>query len=226
MRDLADRLQRLVAETRRRGVFKVVAAYAVVAWGASLGASELLPAFGAPDWAVRAFVICTVVLGVPMVAALAWIYEISGGSIVRDRGLDRDAASGDGKPAGEATLLFGATDSIRVRWHDADGTHERVFFKTFRIGRDAACDLQLGDPLISRRHAEVRFDQGRWWITDLQSRNGVRLDGQLVERATLPPVCSVQLYDAAPALTLEIGGPSSAATMVPRTGVEPVHPRG
>jgi hypothetical protein len=212
----------LFGEIRRRGIFKIVAAYAVVAWGASLAASDLLPAFGAPDWTVRAFVICAVVLGVPMVAALAWIYEISSGGIVRDRGSSLDTAGrGNGEHAGNTTLLFGATDSVRARWQDAQGSHEKVFFKAFRIGRDEACELRIDDPLISRRHAEVRFDHGRWWVVDLQSRNGTRLDGQLVERAPLSSICSVQLYDAAPELALEVGGPSAALTVASRPGVRP-----
>jgi len=215
MRELANRLKRLLGEIRRRGVFKGVAAYAVVAWGASLAASDLLPAFGAPDWTVRAFVICAVVLGIPLAAALAWIYEISSSGIVRDRGPGHAAAGPDkGEHAGNTTLLFGATDSVCVRWLDPTGPREQVFVKAFRIGRDEACELQLDDPLISRRHAEVRFEHGRWWLVDLQSRNGTRLDGQLVERAPLPPTCSVRLYEAGPALILEVRGPSLAALTV------------
>ena len=77
--------------------------------------------------------------------------------------------------------------------------------------------MRFDDPLISRRHAEIRFEQGRWWVVDLASRNGTRLDGRLVERAPLPPTCSVQLYDAAPALSLELGGPSAAAVTIATT---------
>ncbi|HEX9773057.1 MAG TPA: hypothetical protein VGA44_06295, partial [Steroidobacteraceae bacterium] len=61
----------------------------------------------------------------------------------------------------------------------------------------------------------------RWWVVDLQSRNGTRLDGQIVERAPLLSICSVQLYDAAPALTLEVGGPSAAVTIASRPGIRP-----
>ena len=73
MRALARRLGSVIGEIRRRGVFKIMAAYAVVAWGASLAATSLLPAFGAPPWAARAFIICAV-LGLPIAALLAWIY--------------------------------------------------------------------------------------------------------------------------------------------------------
>lgn len=214
MRALARRFGSLIREVRRRGVFKVVAAYAVVAWGASLAATDLLPAFGAPDWAARAFIICAV-LGLPIAALMAWIYEITTSGIVRDGGAPGNGAvAAGGAISGNTTLLFGSTDSVRARWQDSDGSHERVFFDVFRIGRDESCEVRLDDPLISRRHAEIRFEQGRWWLIDLESRNGTRLDGRLVQRAPLPPTCTVQLYDAAPVVSLELGGPSAAAVTI------------
>ena len=219
MRDVARRLGSLIGEIRRRGVFKVVTAYAVVAWGASLAATSLLPAFDAPPWAARAFIICAV-LGLPIAALLAWIYEITTGGIVRDTGLPEDDAVG--VTPGNTTLLFGTTDSVRARWRDPEGSHERVFFGAFRIGRDESCEVRFDDPLVSRRHAEIRFEHGRWWVVDLASRNGTRLDGRLVERAPLPPNCAIQLYDAAPAVSLELGGPSAGAITVGTSpGVQP-----
>jgi hypothetical protein len=213
MRALARQLGSLIGEIRRRGVFKIVAAYAVVAWGASLAATSLLPTFGAPPWAARAFIICAV-LGLPIAALLAWIYEITTAGIVRDTGPAGGEAAGAGPTSSSTTLLFGTTDSVRARWQDPDGSHERVFFERFHLGRDESCELRFDDPLVSRRHAEIRFEHGRWWVLDLESRNGTRLDGRLVERAPLPPTCTIQLYEAAPLLSLELGGPSVAALTV------------
>jgi hypothetical protein len=214
MREQARRLRLLIGEISRRGVFKIVVAYAVVAWGASLAATDLLPAFGAPEWTVRAFIICAW-LGLPIAAVLAWLFELTTGGIVRDPGDNPDAAvSADSAIAGNTTLLFGSTDSVRARWRNPEGNHERVFFGAFRLGRDESCEVRLDDPLVSRRHAEIRFEHGRWWVVDLASRNGTRLDGRLVERAPLPPTCSIQLYDAAPEVSLELGGPSAAAITI------------
>jgi len=221
MREQARRIRQLVGEVSRRGVFRIVAAYAVVAWGASLAATSLLPAFGAPPWAARAFIICAL-LGLPIAAVLAWLYEITTGGIVRDPGATQVLPDSERAPASTTTLLFGATDSVRVRWEDDDGGHERVFFKTFRIGRDDSCELKFDDPLISRRHAEIRLDDGRWWVIDLGSRNGTRLDAQRIDRAPLPPLCTLQFYDAAPLLNLELGGPSAAITIASPPGAIPV----
>jgi pSer/pThr/pTyr-binding forkhead associated (FHA) protein len=154
---------------------------------------------------------------------LAWLFDLTTGGVIRHGGEATDASvAADGAIAGNTTLLFGATDSVRARWKDSEGNHERVFFGAFRVGRDESCEVRFDDPLISRRHAEIRFEQGRWWVIDLASRNGTRLDGRLVERAPLPPICTVQLYDASPVLNLELGGPSAAAiTMATRPKADP-----
>jgi hypothetical protein len=206
------RLQTLLAELKRRSVFKVATVYAVTAWGASLGAAEMMPAFGAPDWAVRVFVICAI-LGLPIAIVLAWAFEVTPEGIVRD---DSDQPAGGEEHRGvsaQTTALFGSQGTVRVSWRDGSGTHEKVFHQAFRIGRDAACELHLDDPLISRRHAEVLHNEGLWWITDLDSRNGTLLNDRSVKKAPLPPQSEVKLYEAGPILHLEVKAPSTAPTV-------------
>jgi Protein of unknown function (DUF3662)/FHA domain len=53
------------------------------------------------------------------------------------------------------------------------------------IGRSRECDLTIDDPNVSRRHAEIRQEQGGWWIVDLGSTNGVEVNGKRVDRARL-----------------------------------------
>jgi pSer/pThr/pTyr-binding forkhead associated (FHA) protein len=204
------RLQTLLAELKRRSVFKVATVYAVTAWGASMGAAELMPAFGAPDWSVRIFVLCAI-LGMPVAVALAWAFEITPAGIVRDEANDTTEAPPG--VIGQTTILSGSQGSIRVSWRDGSGSHEKIFHRDFRIGRDAACELHLDDPLISRRHAEVLHSEGLWWITDLGSRNGTLLNEHPVKRAPLPPQSEVKLYDTGPVLQLEVRAPSTAPTV-------------
>lgn len=209
MPEQLKRIGLLIGEFKRRGVFKAVAAYAVIAWGASLAATDLLPAFGAPAWTVRAFIICAA-LGLPVAAVLAWLYEITTRGIVRDPGAaDASAAGGEGN----TTLAF-ASAGVRVQWKDALGEHEKSFFSDFAIGREPPCELTLDDPHISRRHVEVRYEQGRWWLVDMGSRNGTRLNGKLVQRAPLPPSATVRLYDAGPELRVDTGSGTATVTAI------------
>jgi hypothetical protein len=55
------------------------------------------------------------------------------------------------------------------------------------IGRSRDCDITLEDPNASRRHAELRNEDGRWVITDLGSTNGIKVNGRRVEEAVLRP---------------------------------------
>ena len=49
------------------------------------------------------------------------------------------------------------------------------------LGRAAECTITIDDPLVSRRHARIRLTaDGRAWIADLGSRNGVRVNGARV----------------------------------------------
>ena len=66
----------LFRELRRREVFRAAGLYVGVAWIAIEGASVLLPAFDAPDWALRALIIVAII-GLPVVVVLAWIFDVT-----------------------------------------------------------------------------------------------------------------------------------------------------
>lgn len=53
----------------------------------------------------------------------------------------------------------------------------------FVVGRNASCQLSLDDPLVSRRHARFLVGEGVA-IEDLQSRNGVLVNGQRIHGKT------------------------------------------
>ncbi len=53
------------------------------------------------------------------------------------------------------------------------------------IGRSKDCDLQLDDANASRLHAEVRQEGTSYWIVDLDSTNGLEVNGRRAKRAKL-----------------------------------------
>ncbi|MFZ2490970.1 MAG: adenylate/guanylate cyclase domain-containing protein [Thermoanaerobaculia bacterium] len=53
------------------------------------------------------------------------------------------------------------------------------------IGRTEGNDLVLNHPSVSRRHARIESRGERWWIVDLKSTNGVKVNGDLVAEAPL-----------------------------------------
>ena len=84
---------------------------------------------------------------------------------------------------------------------------ERRFIGTFRIGRDPECELSVTERAVSKVHAEVQFEEGQWWVVDVQSRNGTYLDGERIERATMPSSCKVELGQGGPMLWISVGRP-------------------
>lgn len=65
-----------LGEIKRRKVFQVAAAYAVVGWLLIEVASVLLPTFQAPDWVMRAFSFA-VIAGFPLALILAWAFDLT-----------------------------------------------------------------------------------------------------------------------------------------------------
>jgi hypothetical protein len=57
----------------------------------------------------------------------------------------------------------------------------------FVIGRSRECDMVLDDPNVSRRHAELRREDGGWAVHDLGSTNGIKVNGRRSPGARLQP---------------------------------------
>ncbi len=78
---------------------------------------------------------------------------------------------------------------IASRVHLIDDSQPRI------VGRVAPADLVIDHPSVSRRHAELRWAAGGCEIVDLDSKNGVRIDGERVPRASLSTHCWLSIGD-------------------------------
>ena len=67
------------------------------------------------------------------------------------------------------------------------------FTGPFRIGRAADCEVSLQDQYVSRVHARGFQDAGQWWLEDLNSSNGLFVNGQRVAKALLADGSIVRL---------------------------------
>lgn len=52
-----------------------------------------------------------------------------------------------------------------------------------RIGRDPSCEIPLDEPSVSAAHAELTLERDRWVLRDLESTNGLRVNGARVREA-------------------------------------------
>jgi len=75
------------SELKRRNVYKVAVAYAVVAWLLMQIASQIFPFFEIPNWAVR-LVVLLLIIGFPIALILAWAFEATPQGIKRTEAAD------------------------------------------------------------------------------------------------------------------------------------------
>jgi hypothetical protein len=100
-------------ELKRRNVYKVALAYAVVAWLLIQVATQVFPFFEIPNWVIR-LVIMLIAIGFPIALLLAWAFEAAPEGIKRTE----------------------AADAVRQH-SQADGFHELFIFPK----RDARADF-------------------------------------------------------------------------------------
>ncbi len=55
------------------------------------------------------------------------------------------------------------------------------------VGRSRSCEVAIQDPNVSRKHAEISREGDHWFIVDLDSMNGVKVNGRRVTSTRLAP---------------------------------------
>jgi FHA domain-containing protein len=114
----------------------------------------------------------------------------------------RRAAAEDGPPDVEpgATMVYrpreplGETEAVsaeelgvdpEIVTLTVDGSQHHVTKRRVVIGRSKDCDIQIRDPNVSRQHAELRQEGTAYWIVDLDSTNGLEVNGRREKQAKL-----------------------------------------
>ena len=97
------------AELKRRNVYKVAVAYAVVGWLLIQLSDTVFPRLNLPDWAVT-LVIVLVLLGFPVAVVLAWAFELTPEGVVRaeDVALDKSITRKTGRKLTVVIVAVGA----------------------------------------------------------------------------------------------------------------------
>ena len=93
-----------LTELKRRKVYRVAVAYAIVAWLLIQAASILFPTFEAPPWVMKVFV-TAVILGFPVALILAWAFELTPEGLRRSEEV-APQESKTGKPGSKWTAII------------------------------------------------------------------------------------------------------------------------
>ncbi|MBK7366014.1 MAG: FHA domain-containing protein [Nitrosomonas sp.] len=90
------------------------------------------------------------------------------------------------KLIGNSDIKMSYQPELKVSLFNAKGLLEKQysFSNKFTVGRSPDNDIALPDPLVSRYHFDIRWEDASWWINDLNSANGTFLDGNRITQKT------------------------------------------
>ena len=61
------------------------------------------------------------------------------------------------------------------------------------IGRRSEVDVRLKFPNVSSHHCRMTLEHGYWFVRDMNSRNGTKVDGRAIVRKRLDPNCTLTI---------------------------------
>jgi hypothetical protein len=106
-------LKNFFAELKRRNVYKVGIAYAVIAWLLMQVATQVFPFLEIPNWAIR-LVIMLLIIGFPVALILAWAFELTPEGIKLTESADREAAKPSRNKAWIYIIIVAAALSVSL----------------------------------------------------------------------------------------------------------------
>src|SRR5438874_6467022 len=86
------KIDNFFAGLKRRNVYKVAVAYAIVGWLLVQVATQVFPFFEIPNWAVR-LVVLAIVIGFPIALVIAWAFELTPQGLKRTEDVDLAASA-------------------------------------------------------------------------------------------------------------------------------------
>jgi TolB-like protein/tetratricopeptide (TPR) repeat protein len=104
-------LPNFFAELKRRNVYKVAIAYAVVAWLLMQIATQVFPFLEIPNWAIR-LVIMLLALGFPIALIIAWAFELTPEGLKRTEVADAELAKPSRNKAWIYIVIIAAALSV------------------------------------------------------------------------------------------------------------------
>lgn len=148
-------------ELRRRGVYPVVAAYAVFAFVILQIAEITFEPLGIPNWVMIALIV-VVSLGFPLVVAISWVYDVSWQGIRRETDR-RDSRPGDNKMTSIAVLPFTDMSPEQDQGFFCEGIAEEIL--------NALTKIEQLD--VTARSSSFAYDTGSGDIRDIGRELGV-----------------------------------------------------
>ena len=107
------KIDNFFAELKRRNVYKVAVAYAVVGWLLVQVTTQVFPIFEIPNWALR-LIVLAIIIGFPIALVLAWAFELTPEGIKHTEDVDLSDKRASKKRTWIYVTLIGAALSAAL----------------------------------------------------------------------------------------------------------------
>jgi TolB-like protein/lipoprotein NlpI len=145
------------SELKRRNVYKVAVAYAVVGWLVIQVTTQVFPFLEIPTWVVR-MVIALVALGFPITLVIAWAFEMTPEGIKRTGDVDPPVAVGSKHRAWIYVAIIGAVFSIGLFFVGRHSAHNESVARTGELPAKSIAVLPFAN--LSRDPDNAFFAEG------------------------------------------------------------------
>jgi len=105
------KIENFLAELKRRNVYKVAVAYAVVGWLLVQVTTQVFPIFEIPNWAMR-LIVLAIIIGFPVALLIAWAFELTPQGLKRTEDVDVAVQGSSKRHAWIYIVIVGAAASI------------------------------------------------------------------------------------------------------------------
>lgn len=154
MPDRRSILDRTLGELKRRHVIRVLGAYAVTVWAILQVADIVLPALMAPTWVMTALVGATLV-GAPVVAIVAWLYDLTPEGVRKTETFEAGAISG-----------APPTAAIGGRWVDYLIIAALVLILAFVLLKPSPVETRIGTSIAVLPFTDLSANQDSRYFGD------------------------------------------------------------
>src|ERR1700681_2619435 len=153
------RVHNFFGELKRRNVYKVAVAYAIVGWLLVQIATQVFPFFEIPNWAVR-LVVLAIMIGFPIALVIAWAFELTPEGLKRTEDVDRATEKRGKSHAWIYVVAVGAALSIGLfflgRYSTGNNTASRSASEELR--RDKQSEAATGSSIPQKSIAVLPFE--------------------------------------------------------------------
>lgn len=118
-----------------------------------------------------------ILLGLRILAALALYAFLGWALFLLWRSLRQDALELAARQVTPLDLCINSPEEDNITLHF---TSSEV-----TIGRNDDCECKLKHGTVSARHSRLTFHHKQWWLDDLQSTNGTKLNGEVLRTPTI-----------------------------------------